>query len=205
MKPVIFACAVATLLGACGPKPLPLADVKQLQAADGSYGQDIFGKRRAAGEPVPTMRGNQLLEVRTYNVEDGSFGNEVAGTEIAGAECQVRAEDAATNVRTPGAVHVPLYGYRTPAISVVCTREGYANAITPIRTYNRTQAERAAAGSQGGLIGVLVTAAINAASDETNDVFNYVQPRILLRPGTPEPLPELLQPAVVETAETTTQ
>ena len=177
------------MAAACAEKPLPLADVQQLKAADGSYGQDIYGKRRAAGEPVPVMRGNQLLEIRSYTVKEGDFGTEVRDKEIAGAECLVQAEDASATVRTPGAMHIPLYGYRTPAISIACRKDGFANAIVPVRTYNVTQSDRAAVGAQGGLIGVLVTAAINAASDETNDVYNYVAPDIRMRPGTATDLP----------------
>lgn len=191
MKPVILACAVATLLGACGPKLLPLADVQQLQSRDGAYGQDIYGVRRAAGEPVPAMRGNQVVHIRTFTSRTNDFGNEVADKEMPGAECVVKAENSEARIRTPGALHVPLYGYRSPDMTVQCVKDGFQDAINTIGTFNLSAQQRqqavANAGAGAGLIGLAVGlavgAAIAASTDETQDVFNYASPKLFLRPG----------------------
>lgn len=199
MSRICVALAAAATVGACGPKLLPLADVQQLQARDGSYGQDIYGVRRAAGENVPTMRGNQILEIRTFATETNDFGNEVAGQELPGSECLVKAEDAATRIRTPGALHVPLYGYRSPDMTVQCIRPGFKDSIASVTKFNLTAAQNqqaianaaATGGIIGALVGVAVGAAVAAANDPTNDEFNYRAPRLLMRPGEgSESLPE---------------
>jgi hypothetical protein len=170
---------------------MPLSDVQQLNARDGSYGQDIYGKRRVSGEAVPTMRGNQVVEIRTFTAKTNDFGNEVADQEVAGAECLVKAEDAEARIRTPGALHVPLYGYRSPDMTVQCIKPGFRDAVSTVNKYNLTQAQRAqsinAAGAGAGLIGALVATAVNvavaAANDPTDDDYNYISPKLLLRPG----------------------
>lgn len=174
---------LAAVAAACAPKPLPLVQVVSLEANDGSFGQDIYGKRRAAGDPVPPLRGNQVLNIRTYLAETNDFGNEVRGTEMAGAECEVKTDGGSARVRTPGAVHVPLYGYRTPQLSVQCVQAGFADGIVTVGTFNKTHAETMAIAAQGGIIGVVLGAAVNAASDITNDDFYYVPPAVLMRPG----------------------
>lgn len=218
MKPVLFACAVATLLGACGPKLLPLADVQQLASRDGAYGQDIYGVRRAAGEPVPAMRGNQVVDIRTFTVKTNDFGNEVRDQEVAGAECLVKAENSEARIRTPGALHVPLYGYRSPEMTVQCVKDGFQDTINTIGTFNLSARQRqqavTSAGASAGLIGLAVGlavgAAIAASADETQDVFNYAAPSLLLRPGQgsdalpapAEPLPQATQTPEPTNAET---
>lgn len=183
--------ALAVLTTACGPKPLPLADAQQLRAADGSYGQDIYGVRRAAGEAVPSMRGNQVIQVRTYTVKTNDFGNEVADQEIAGAECLAKAEDSSVIVRTPGALTVPLYGMRSPDMTIKCIKPGFQDAIAVVEKFNLTQARKnqavanaaASTGLIGLVVGVAVSAAIAVANDPENDEFNYVKPNLWLRPG----------------------
>ena len=188
---VMSAVACGLLLSACGPQLMPLSDVQQLKAADGSYGQDIYGFRRAQGENVPNMRGNQVVEIRTFTAKTNDFGNEVADQEIAGAECVVIAEDSQAKIRTPGALHVPLYGYRSPDMTVQCIKPGFQDAVNAIGKYNLTQAQRSQAisnaAASGGIIGALVGVAVNvavaAANDPTDDDYNYIAPRLLLRPG----------------------
>ena len=180
-------------LSACGTPPLPLADVAVIKAADGSTdGMDIYAVRRAAGEQVPALRGNQIVEVRTYLPKTNDFGQEVPGQEIAGALCDVILDNHRAQVRTPGGVHVPLYGYQTAAFSVECQLDGFKKAIVVAQPFNQTIAQRraaagAAAGSAGllgALVAVVVVEGINAASDETNDEFRYALPPVLMRQGT---------------------
>lgn len=214
LKNSILLLVAAVLVSACGPKLLPLSDVQQLQARDGSYGQDIYGFRRAAGEDVPTMRGNQIVPIRTFTVKTNDFGNEVADQEVADAECLVKAEDAEARIRTPGALHVPVYGYRSPDMTVQCIKPGYQDAVNLINKFNLTQQRKnqavanaaASGGLIGALVGVAVTAAISAANDPKNDDFNYRAPKLFLRPGEgsealPAPVDPLPAPEGTETAE----
>ena len=168
---------------ACVAQPLPLTQVVSMEADDGSEGPDVYAGRRAAGQAVPALSGNQVLEIRTYLTEENSFGTEVRGAEMAGAECDVKGDGGSARVKTPGAVHVPLYGYRTPQLSVQCVRNGFQDGIVSVGTFNLTHAQTMQIASQGGIVGVLLGAAVNAASDITNDEFRYVQPSILMRPG----------------------
>lgn len=196
--------AVATLASACGgPKLLPLADAQQLKAADGSYGQDIYGVRRAAGEDIPNLQGNQVVQIRTFTVKTNDFGSQVNDQEIPGAECEIVAEDATARIRTPGALTVPIYGYRSPDMTVKCIKEGYADAVAVMTKFNLTQAQKnqavanaaASGGLIGALVGVAVTSAIAAANDPKNDDYNYPPPRLWLRPGQGSPSLDPVQPA----------
>ena len=220
MKLIFSFVAVALLTSACGPKLLPLADVQQLQARDGSYGQDIYGFRRAAGEDVPVMRGNQVLAIRTFTAKINSFGNEVVDQEVAGAECLVRAEDSQTRIRTPGALHVPLYGFRSPDMTVQCIKPGFQDAVHAVTKFNLTQQKKTRAvrnaarsgGLLGALVGVAISTAIAVANDPEDDDFNYRAASLVLRPGegsealpdTPEPAPAAEQteaePEIAESA-----
>ena len=188
----LLAIACILLLSACGTPPMPLADVAVIKAADGATdGMDIYAMRRAAGERVPALRGDQIVEVRTYLPKINDFGQEVPGQEIAGALCDVVLDNHRAQVRTPGGVHVPLYGYQTAAFSVECQLDGFRKAIVVAQPFNQTIAQRraaagAAAGSAGllgALVAVVVVEGINAASDETNDEFRYAVPPVLMRQG----------------------
>lgn len=183
---------IAVGLAACAVPKLPLTDVAVIKAPDGSAdGMDIYSGRRAAGETVPQLRGNQIIEVRTYLPRIDDFGNEVAGQEIAGASCEAILDTHRATVRTPGGVHVPLYGYVTAPMSLECEMPGFGKSIVVAQPYNKTISDRrastSAAGAGGGLLGVLVATVIvegiNAASDETNDEFVYAVPPILMRKG----------------------
>ena len=192
LRTVLAAAASIILLSACAEKRLPLADVTVIKASDGSSdGMDIYAARRKAGEPVPAMRGNQIVEVRSFLPRTNDFGNETTGQELVGARCDVSMGTHSASVMTPGGVHVPLYGKQSPEFSVRCVRNGFQPAVVVFRPYNKTVADRraaaAASGASGGLLGALlatvVVEGINAASDDSNDVFQYADRPILLRPG----------------------
>ncbi len=185
-------CGLACLVSGCVEPKLPLADVAVIKAVNGDTdGMDIYALRRANGEDVPALRGNQIVEIRTYLPRTNDFGNEVPGQEVSGALCEAILDNHHAKVRTPGGIHVPIYGYRTAPFSVTCQMDGFNDAIVVANPFNKTIADRrasaSAAAAGGGALGVLVAAVvvegINAASDETNDVFHYNVPPILMRQG----------------------
>ncbi len=192
LRTLLAAAASIILLSACAEKRLPLADVTVIKASDGSSdGMDIYAARRKAGEPVPAMRGNQIVEVRSFLPRTNDFGNETTGQELVGAKCDVSMGTHSASVMTPGGVHVPLYGKQSPEFSVRCARNGFQPAMVVFRAYNKTVADRraaaAASGASAGLLGegpeLSTGRTINAASDDSNDVFQYADRPILLRPG----------------------
>ncbi|MEM7190206.1 MAG: hypothetical protein AAF439_11395 [Pseudomonadota bacterium] len=190
---LLFAVPAIALLAGCAEPQLPLADVAVIKAVDGSTdGMDIYAARRNAGESVPNQRGNQIVEVRTYLPKTDDFGQEVPGQEISGALCEAILDNHRATVRTPGGIHVPLYGYVTAPFSVTCNMDGFQKSVGIFKPFNKTISDRraatASAGASGGLLGaviaVVIVEGINAASDETNDEFIYGTAPILMRPGT---------------------
>ena len=59
-----------------------------------------MGTLSRAGEKVPELAGDQLLDVRSFVTAEGPFG-EIAGEEFAGAKCLVKARDYSAQVTTP--------------------------------------------------------------------------------------------------------
>lgn len=192
LRALVLGVSLVAAVSGCTQPGMPLSDVVVLRAsADPNSSTDIYAERRAAGEQVPAQRGTQIMEVRTYSPRINDFGNEVAGEELAGAVCDVALEEFGATVRTPGAVHVPLYGYRTAPMTLTCRLAGCEDCTVIAEPYNKTIADRresastaaAAGGLVGALVGVMIVEAINAASDETNDEFLYEVPPIIMRPA----------------------
>ena len=195
---------VGILSAGCVQK-MDLVQVVTLDADNPKYGQDLYAERRAAGQPGPTIRSTQVVEIRTYNEGDSSDQTQA---EMGGAECLVRSDGGSAVVKSPGGVRLAVYGYQTPPIDVTCIKEGYQDGVKLFPTYNATKASRMQSASAApGLIGLLavgVTAIANAASDETQHDFLYQMPRIVMKKGQgSEKLPEVEKTTLEATDEKT--
>jgi hypothetical protein len=134
--------------------------------------------------------GEQTIEIRTFNSEGGDTWT--AAPEITGANCELKHEYFTASVVTPHAIRVPLYGSQTRQFSVTCAKNGYQQTVQVVSPYNVSQANRRSAGSQGGLLGVLIAEMINSASDPEDDQFEYTGAAVTLVPvlKQEDPVPE---------------
>jgi hypothetical protein len=161
---------------------MDVSSISEIRPNSGGPGLDVYAARRRAGEKVPELAGDQILDVRSFVTADGPFGNEIPGEEFAGAKCTVKARDYSAQVTTPARLRVPIYRLESSALSVACDREGYESRSIVLEVYNKTKADRYAASSGNGLAGLLVMAAINELSDETKHEFAYPQARVVMTP-----------------------
>lgn len=174
----VIACTIS--VAACAPNRLPLTAVVEVEQANGQIGGDVYADRRASGEVVPSQRGSQIFEVRTVIEVVNSENKSTSESEIEGADCLLEGDGFSAKVVTPTGVRVPLYGYRTGELTLECSKDGYGPAIAIAETYNKTFAERQSGATSGGLLGVLIVSLINAASDETDDEFEYADEPVRL-------------------------
>jgi hypothetical protein len=185
---LLFVAAFVALLAGCATPGLEVAKISDIRPINKAAGLDVYDEQRRKGEKVPDFAGDQLVEVRSYKVQEES---ELAGPEIAGAKCALSARDYVAEVVTPARVRVPLYRSQSSPLSVSCTLDGYQPRSVVIEAYNKTKAERYAASSGSGLAGLLVMAAINELSDEKTHTFAYPMARVIMRPlgkgGAPRP------------------
>ena len=169
------------LVAACAEKRMPLTSVAEVRPTGlGMQGEFV------------RQRGSQIVEVRTFmkrpkteeelaqedaTTAEADTGGPVDTTneiEFGGATCVLRGDRFAAEVTTPAGVRVPLYGYRSGALTLECAKDGFKPGIAVVETYNKTFAERRAGAAGGGLLGALFIELVNAASDETNDEFEYI-------------------------------
>ena len=168
------------VLAACAEKRMPLTSVAEVQHNEPQVGDTTLMRR-----------GSQIVEVRTFvrklksdeEVAKATFSTgEVEGPgqtrvteeiEIAEATCILKGDRFAAEVVTPAGVRVPLYGYQSGALTLECSKDGFEPGIAVVEPYNKTFAERRQGAAGGGLLGALLIEIINAASDETNDEFEY--------------------------------
>src|SRR5262245_58777370 len=181
MRKVLAISALALLACSCAPPLLELGSISEIRPNSGPPGLDVYAARRRAGEKVPELAGDQLLDARSFVTAEGPFG-EIAGDEFAGAKCLVKARDYSAQVTTPARLRVPIYRLESSALSVACEREGYEPRSVVLEVYNKTKADRYAATSGNGLAGLLVVAAINELSDETKHEFAYPYARVIMTP-----------------------
>ena len=181
MRKVLAISALALLACSCAPPLLEVSSISEIRPNSGGPGLDVYAARRRAGEKVPELAGDQLLDVRSFVTAEGPFG-EIAGEEFAGAKCLVKARDYSAQVTTPARLRVPIYRLESSALSVACEREGYEPRSVVLEVYNKTKADRYAATSGNGLAGLLVVAAINELSDETKHEFAYPTARVIMTP-----------------------
>lgn len=173
---------MAILLCSCAPKLMDVSSISEIRPNSGGPGVDVYATRRRAGEKVPELAGDQILDVRSFVSAEGPFGNEIAGEEFAGARCTVKARDYSAQVTTPARLRVPIYRLESSALSVACERDAFEPRSLVLEVYNKTKADRYAAASGNGVAGLVVMAAINEMSDETKHEFAYPAARVVMTP-----------------------
>ena len=146
--------------------------------ARAAVGIDVYGKSRAAGNPVPRFRGQETVQVRTNGSREGEgFG------EISGATCNLDSGLYKAAFVTPANIVVPDYGPDSPAIFVTCTApDGRTKSVT-MQAVNQTMQARNGSAAGAGLLGALIIGAVNEARrDNETDDFGY-NPIILSFPA----------------------
>jgi hypothetical protein len=168
-----FASKVALLSGlilaACSAAEIttPPVQVVPKNAAD-AVGLDVYAGPRQRGNPVPRFRGQETVVIRASGIApDGQR------KELTGVPCTVDAGVYAARFSTPSNVIVPDYGPNSPAIFVRCTLGKQSGSAT-INAFNATSQQRMNNAAAGGILGVIIVGAVNAAKeDPTKDEFKY--------------------------------
>lgn len=163
-------------------KPLEVSSITEIKPQTGATGLDVYAARRAKGEQVPELAGDQIVEVRTYSEADGSVGQE----EIPGAQCKLSTPSFNADFTSPAKVRVPIYRSQSSTLAVSCHKDGFTDKLEEVAVFNATKNERLSLGSNGGLIGVALALAVNGMSDASQDDFKYPLVRVILgRKGPP--------------------
>lgn len=155
------------LIAGCA-KPLEVSSITEVKPVDPRAGVDVYAARRVAGHSVPEFAGEQLLPVRTYISKEGQ-----GLTEVAGAQCSLKGPEFSAEAVTPAIVRVPLYREQSSALSITCSKEGYAPKTAMRQVFDVTRTQRLASGSGGGLLGFAVVAAWDAMADNSKNDWRY--------------------------------
>lgn len=166
---------IAVLVSGCA-KPLEVSSITEIKPQAGATGLDVYASRRAKGEQVPELAGDQIVEVRTYSEADGSTGQE----EIPGAQCRLSTPSFNADFTSPAKVRVPIYRSQSSALAVSCRKDGFNDKLEEVAVFNATKNERLSLGANGGLIGVALALAVNGMSDASQDDFKYPLVRIVM-------------------------
>ncbi len=161
---------------------MDIDSVTEIKPAEADAGFDVYAARRMRGEQVPEFAGDQLLEVRSY--EDKSEGGRV---EMAGAQCVVKASNFSADVTTPGKVRLPLYRRQSSTLSVSCSKPGYKPRMVETTPYDWTRKGRYGDAARGGVVGVAVTAAFDAMTDNSKNHWLYPPVAVVLEKATAAP------------------
>jgi hypothetical protein len=165
------------VLGGCAAPALEVASVTEIRSSTGSRGIDVYEPKRRVDSAVPEFAGDQLVEVRTYkDTEEGQV-------ELAGATCSLSATGFSATMRTPAKVRVPLYREKSSTLAVTCEMPGYQKRMVTVAPFDATRASRLASSGSGGLIGVVVVAAVDAMADNSKNDWRYPLARVLLEPN----------------------
>ncbi len=176
---------ITTLLGlvGCAAKPLEVDNITSIVPKNGTTETDVYAAQRAQGVPVPEYGGDQLVEIRTYSIVE-----QKGKVEMSGAQCRVSAGAYTATTTTPAKVRVPLYRNQSESLAVKCEKPGYESKLITLQAYDKTRSDRfdnmTAAGSSGGLIGVVASAAIagvvDASSDNSSNIWRCPAAKITL-------------------------
>ena len=170
---VVALIFMTLLLSACGVKyseiETPPLNITPTNVAT-SKGLDIYAAARTEDDTaVPRFRGTALVEIRT------NFKEKAAKTtkEFIGADCVLNGQEYTAEFKTPQHVLVPIYGEHSAPLFVKCNSDiGLGTQTSEI--YNYTTAVRNQHAPSGGLLGVLIVTAINAArEDPESDQYKY--------------------------------
>ena len=173
--------AIAVLIGGCA-KPLEVGSITEIKNSTGSKSIDVLEPKRMAGQSgVPEFSGDQLLEVRTYADNDSN-----GRVEVSGARCELSASDFKASMETPAKVRVPLYRNQSSTLAVSCDKPGFRKTMVTVTALDVTRQQRLASGSGGGLLGVAVVAAFDAAADNSKNEWRYPVAAVILEKELPK-------------------
>lgn len=152
--------------------PLPVTPTNQANA----IGLDVYGRDRQRGASVPRFRGQTTVAVRAFGkLEDSRYG------ELPGATCTADSGVYKASFQAPANIVVPNYGPNSPAIFVKCSAQTISGSTTA-NAVNLTSQQRMSGAGAGGLLGVVIVSAIDAAKrDDSKDAFGYSPIRVEMK------------------------
>jgi hypothetical protein len=165
-------------LGGCAT-PLAVSTVTDIRSTTGSRGIDVYEPKRRADASVPEFAGDQLVEVRTY--QNSGQGEQ----EMAGAACSLEAAGFSATMTSPAKVRVPLYRGQSSTLAVTCQKRGFQKRMVTVAPYDATRSTRLASGANGGLIGAVIVAAVDAAADNSKNDWRYPVARVVMEADAP--------------------
>ena len=172
MKKLSTTLLATLFLSAC-QTTAPIQQVTTVVPTDPTIvGNDVLAAQRAAGEDVPILRGTNLLTIRTYH-HAIQKGGKLKKSELIGASCNIESDGFTGEVKTPGQIRVPDYGYASRLVIVRCNQEGYKEGFTNVRAIDVDKTGRMNAAAGGGVIGIVAMGVINAVDDKKNNKFEY--------------------------------
>ena len=161
-------------LGGCAA-PLAVNNVTDIRSSTGSRGIDVYEPKRRTDASAPEFAGDQLVEVRTFHSPGG--GGEV---EMAGAACSLEASGFTATMTSPAKVRVPLYRGQSSTLAVTCQKPGYQKRMITVAPFDATRQARLASGVNGGILGAVIVAGIDAAADNTKNDWRYPVAKVVL-------------------------
>jgi hypothetical protein len=123
---------------------------------------------------VPEFAGDQLVEVRTFQKSDQGE------VEMAGATCSLAAAGFSATMTSPAKVRVPLYRNQSSTLAVTCQKPGFQKGMVTVAPFDETRRSRLASSSSGGLLGVVIVAAVDAAADNSKNDWRYPVARVVM-------------------------
>ena len=174
--------AILFIVAACATNKAPLKMTKTVTPTSPIENGDYYAKRRAAGEDLPERRGSEFIEIRTYHkvATEKNGQKSTKREELTDVNCILKGDGFRAEFITPAQIEVPDYGYASSSLRIECKHPGYNTAFHNTKPYDIDKESRMNSSTSGGLLGVFVVAAINAADDEKNNNFGYRPADILL-------------------------
>lgn len=117
------------------------------------------------------LAGYHSTKMRAFLKEDTAKKRKKA--ELTGVPCIVKGSGYSAKFVTPAIVNLPTYGGSTRAVNIVCDYNGQKVSGNVIPK-NLTSEQMMASSGQGGLLGVLLVASIDAARDKSADKWGYI-------------------------------
>ncbi|MGJ4889880.1 hypothetical protein ACQR1Y_16900 [Bradyrhizobium sp. HKCCYLRH3099] len=169
----------AACLGGCAA-PLAVNNVTDIRSTTGSRGIDVYETKRRTDPSAPDFAGDQLVEVRTFHNPEQS-----GEVEMAGASCSLEASGFTATMTSPAKVRVPLYRGQSSTLAVTCQKPGYQKRMITVAPYDATRQARLASGANGGILGAVIVAGIDAAADNTKNDWRYPVAKVVLEADAP--------------------
>ncbi len=171
-KAASAAIVIITATGCQTAKPIAMS-VGVTPTSPNIQNGDVLAPQRNSGLDIPLLHGTEIVTIRTYETVLDKEQGRSRTVEIENIGCSVESDGYKASIKTPAEVRVPDYGYASRPISVQCNAPGYKPSFKNQTAYNKTFEQRMSGAHNGGLIGVVAVAVINAASDERKHDFGY--------------------------------